>query len=1760
MKKSIKLLSVLLTVLMIFSSVSVGAFAAKASYQTVANLNDLKAYSPYGTVTRLSTEERMSILFDFLDQTLAPLSSLNMGKVIDVLGLTLTINLTSVDNIFTTIDDVCTLKSKVLYSIAAGIVDLGIVEDLHVAENTNWTKNMRRTGSQIGMVNNLLKLLSTNSDVIGGVFDNGIQLGMIANFISGIDLVPINALIKNLPALVNGIVLPLMGRQDDDAAQRNTLGNTGSDLLTVAQGFVNGLFTKPMSWTSYRVDASGNDLGYTMALPQESDGTSRYFVISADKTKITQFDYKYKGVLGGDPAGYYETVTYTKSETEEIAGSGVYLYKAPDNYNGDKTLKWYKADGKADNNGDIMSPYWLPSVKEAFEAGTLSLQINGTDSVAGLFYKFIPYIFGEMAPIVLNGSVKKAVAGAFDVTFEKIGVKGDAAVTELANKTGNPDNFFTKAQEYYTWEYSDYKVIDGDPYYRFQDEYFKGIIPENISSFYNMINWDYKIPADFMNKYIPSTVGGNDRILNNLNTFVYDLMKLFIADSWEVKGKTVTRDEVFPWSTANGNADLLNNLMVCARNVFKLAPEEILDEYYMDAQFYEPMMNGTLPQAVNGLICELVKLLMPQIKFADNIVDQPVIAIAAVVVREICTQLMPGYNFDAMLYTSYGNDASAKDRQMLAGKSSDYWLDTTLYMGVNLGMYYLRNLADIGEDSDVGYYKAMVNLGALPAAAVDGQKGTDAVTFAADSQYVGSTAAWLYLVDWVVDWALKENTNNEWTWSFERFVDCGATVDLATYQNPFTKLDTILLKLLPLDHIINVSAFNGTDYGSGTFVEKVLKDGIVDSIANLDVPSLLSLLKIPDGYLTQGKIADNLVKIVANLLNNIFYKVAGNTNLIDTNKVNSVGTLLNHTNIKNVVVNLISKLRAASETYNVLQPILPIVGIFVGWSTDPQKYTEPRIYFTNDWGSTYLKSDNNPVLKVTNASSGMLLKHRNSETVDSSYSIKITGVKFDNGVSTSQTFPVVVEPGETKDIALTVPNENVVTKATISYSFTGKDGQPLGGPQTKVAYAYVSNIADQLNENVAAVDTGDYATREAYKSYYFTRNIYNDVTKYGAALSFKPATVETIFSKKSIDFNGITAPDQGKNMNATASTYFAYNTSQSAANWPNTIYSPSQNKSPTSATGILFRAKDGVTEETVFPYGIYDMGQYAVKYGNKSATWEFDFVYYNDFDIGSVKDKYIGYNLQKASFGNATLFDAYETALRKVIELSDVAKRIDYVDTIQPQIEGAIADLDAAYKTLMESGSSSAIDVGDVNKVINKLDELETNPDRDINYQDYKLFEYFQYEKQRTSARAMIKSTTAPTAPVGYIDGEGASYDVIIAAKDAVANGNAAANAAVKAAITSTINEPTAEDMENFRQELENYVPAVHSSLSVDDQEAKLQYYYNFMTANVKVIDKTFINKEIAYAEAQNYDSSIYSADSWSRYQTALAEAKAVAADANASESTVFDAKYELMVAQNELLEKSKSMKESGYMDRELNVVIEQAQNVLDYYGQYYTLADGVTESDAFVQLIKALGVDYDVTVDGKAYDGILYNRSALTFQAYDRISSIKNKKAVDAIAEKVRAALKNFKIDVAVESSDTEAVKEVEQDVRFIQGITPGSITSIDMLLTKVHSTTGTTLTGAANEDGMFGTGATVTVALPNGATAAKYFVVIYGDVNGDGAVDGIDTFTVDKHMNRLDTLLNVYETAGDADKNGEVDLVDYSAISQAAAGYDTVSQTVAG
>lgn len=1806
MKKMTKLLSVILAFVMALSCMSVMASAAYEKYQTVADLEAKNAYSPYGTVTRLDAETRLSIVFDFLDNTLGA-ANIYMAPKVPVIG-TIVIDLRSVTALCSTIDGFDDLLNGGLTGLVVGALkrNLGILADLQLK---NFTNGMTRKGTpNLTIAYQLLKLLSDNKNLVETVLTDGLDLGWLSSAISGVDIVgTINKIAKDIPGALVPFLLSMLSRPDDDATDRISKSNKeASKVVSTLQTFVEDAFKSPMSTTSYRVDASGNDLGYTMSdipIYDSNPGTaatSRYFVKVDDKT-YEQYDYQYAGLLG-DPVGG----TWEKSETytivQEYEGSETFIFRAESG----ETMKWYKSPDKLGTDGKVQSQYLIPSIAKAMNEGKLSFNINSDDeSLASLLYKFLPYIFAEMAPTVLNGSAKKLIAEAFDVEFTEL--KGDA-LAEAISATGNPDNFFTRGQEYYLWEYTDYIVVEDDksydgytPYYRYQDKYFKGTVPNNISHYYAMFNWNWEITDDFVNEFIPSSVG-SDYIVDNLNDLIGKAIKTMLKDSWNYKGLEYNLSDFVNWQEG-GNDQLLENVLNAARGFFSIAPEEILDEYYVDAQFYEPMMNGTLSQAVNGLVCELVKMLMPQIKFPDAIVDEPITAIAAIVVRELCTQLMPTYNFDAMIYDNYG-DTSTKGVRKLVSHNADEWLDITLYMGVNLGMYYLRNIADIGEDDTTyGYYSVMQNLGALPALAGTGMEAGDAIEFNAESYKANEgQASWLVMVDWIADWALASTT--EWCWRFGNFVNVTGAVDLTTYENPFDKISSVFTNILPeLNTLLNTSGLSSA-YDSDSLLAKLLKSGLVDSIVKLDVVSLTNILHIPDGsVLRSGKIADTAVKLIAKLLNGLLTKIAGKQLIPDA--INSVETLLDHANIRTTVVNLVGQLGTAYNN-GLLHTALPLLNFFIGWKTDPQVYADPHLSIASSdlyfaWNSSsseimnvnddYLVTNGGSVtttLSILNNSSGMLLKHRASAITDSAYDIEITGVSTTSGATVSLGEYPTISPYTNKDVALTISNVSgtQMVDITVAYKFTGKDGQPVGGTQYETIYKLVSDVNYKNEQSGEATKSGQ---EESTGSGTSKKTSEPPKVKQWSYLKYivvdNLADVEAnfvTFENRDKDSGLI---NDGKTVwvaildNAGTTSPFSLDTS---------VYHGVNVDSEKDENGIGAMKKydnDGSTW-AYYAYKLDDK-EYEAKTGdrfslgyhigfsnNDLGSWtlskfaaQFDVsqtvLYYNvDALKPYVEDENLLYAKDYDITKGAAAWSEYLAAVADAAFLVNGPKNYDTFDSLysEENINKVQARLDAAIKA-MDAYEAKAESTG-VAKVDTMLKKLEKDPDRDINFQDYRLFEYFKYENERTASREMIKSVTPPAAPEYYIDSVyGNDLVNAIIASDYV-QGKEAYRIGVPA--TKEIDDDTA-----YQQALANFVPATYKDVAVDNQATLLEYYYNFMINNPKgTPDKTFLDKEITYAEAQNYAQADYSPDSWSAYEDALAEAKKVSADGGATESQIFDVKYALMVAQNNLLAFEKSMKDNteDYMNEELKQLITVANAIIDQFGGYYTVNpdSGKTDEQALAALVRALGVKYEnveVDKDGivKKYTGILYDYSALTFVEYDRVNTVKNKRAVDKAADKLREAIAYFKCEAKLVEKNPELDVVADHDNLLVVGFNPNSITKETDLTDKLEKAgpEGSKLEISTSKAGFYGTGTRLDIVASDGTTLVSYFIVIFGDVNGDGAVDAFDALEVDYayHVGSYH-MGDIYDDAADINHDGIVNDVDYGMLVAGVQCTDSISQ----
>lgn len=1687
MKKSTKLLSVILAIVMLFSSMTVLASAAKTEYKTVENLQALEAYSPYGAVTRLSTEERVSILFDYLDQVLGD-ANIKMNPIdLSVLG-SLNINLTSVNALCGTVDNVRSLLKD--NSFALGLVGwmLGVINDVNI---DTWRAGMTRESvNQSDIVYELLELLNANAGLVGKIIrDRDIDLGVVGNYV---DLSSVTTYIGDIPGLIKGLIFPLFERKDDNMDQIMTLLNTAGDggVQSVLENFVVGLFTKPQSTTSYREDASGTCISNHTLPADPGDNGNRYFYVkSEDGNSFTCYYYDTE-------SQEYKPEDAVFVKTEEPAGSGEYVFKTAEGNN----LKYYENDS-----------YWLPSMAADLQSGTTSLDLD-TDSAAALLYKFAPYVFQEMAPVVLNGSVKKALAEWFGAKFTYVGDVGSEEVTALPD-SGNA--FFTQEQGEYLWEWSDYAVINGNHYYRFEDQIFSSDL-SNTNPYFDIINWDYKITDDFINEFIPASADGSTASAAGYTTVLQAANDFF----GKVIETVFTPDVVSAIAWVDGdNSKLLENAKKAARYVVSYSPESIFGEDYNNG-YYQLMMDesSSNQEIVCGIAAKLIELLMPQLILpsAENLKGQSVGALLAAVLRELATQFVPTYNYDALIYSDYNT------KTFVAGKDNSYWLDVCLTIGVDIGMSYLRNLADLGEDTDVGYKFAA-------------SKTYELGEFEANPQ------KWEETIDWVVDWALCDDY--EWTWKMEKFVDTSAfTIDLATPQDPWVKLDAIFRSLLPVEQILNVTPAEGK-----TWLETALRDNFVGALLDLDIVTPVSMLNIPqNSVLRTTGVFSAIVQVVRDLLNGLLYKVAGG-NLIDPAAITSIDSVFNQNNLGNFVEGLLQKLFTAYNN-GLLDPVMPILNFFAGWTTDAQKLANPNIVFNNQDDMDYLYTNSGTVsstINIRNDSMGMLLKHRESAVVDQDYNMIIESVTSDDGsLTSSASFPMTVLPSASASIGISMPySEPKAVAITITYYYTFKDGAKVGDSQKKTVYQYVSNAKTDIYGTYSET----YTSGKVLKPF---NSLTGNATT--SALVMRASDFATTISGMSVTW-GNTRDTDITFVSASVSGYDStYIVSSGAAE---AIKNATFTKESTQTVNPLkinpTANVDNLPSGSVIALGSTSgsfHGESGLNKEDKTLTCNLGSLYYAD--MGDLMDLFNAENdtVRGQSNYGSTEWAAYQQAmLNAAAFVYYPTQKADFtIRYSESNVTAQIEALQNAIEALEASSKGASYDV-----LSAALEEAEPAGTAGINYQDYELYEYWDYEESRNAANNMIAAYQAPEAPDKYIDGCGLSEEEINVIADA------AGNATLTAAIKATMLDPSKADLDAYAEAVDNYEAPTYSALDLGDVAEKIGYYKQFLIA--KTTEKQFLAKEITAANAQGYgDGSSYSTDSWAAYSAALATANEVNSEPDALQSEVFNAKYNLMITQNQLMAKEDSAKDNGaYM--QLESLIAQA-DVMFQNTDLYTVKEGEA-ADAWANLVAALGYEYE---DENGDIQNLYVNSAKAYVASDRVMSSTTDAELASQVATLQDAINQFTCSITVVPDEDvpDNSTNVEQTELIIDGLVPATIASGEDLLALVKAAAPegytATLETVASAAGYYGTGATVkvNVAELDGQTVATYTVVIYGDVNGDGAVDAFDAAVLDLDLADVQALTGAYGLAADTNADAQVAVADYTLVKDAIAGTATIDQ----
>ena len=1720
MKKSTKLLSVILAVVMIFSTMSVMAFAAKTKYQTSDNLTALDAYSPDGAVTRLSTEERMSVVFDFLDVTLAA-ANINMGDVINTAGLRLVIDLRSVNALCGTIDSAQALLNNGLVKLVKGL--LGIVKDANLK---NWKSGMtREKNAQLDIVNGIATLLNDNAGLVKKVINDGkLDVGIIGNFV---DISGVNKYLSDLPGMLKGLVYPMFARVDDDMTLINTYSTTTANPDTLVKKVLINAMSKPQSYTSYKEDASGNCISNHIALPTSAKaGLRDYYVKDSDSkgAYIEVFEYDTdKKMYVAQEEKYYKT-----EETDmEGKGTGVYVYANAAGEN----VKYYVKDS-----------YFLPSLATSGKVSEI-FNLDSNTFVSAL-YQIAPYVFKDLAPVVLNGSVKMLLAQWFGAEkTELFGGKASEATAVLAKLPSDVKAFYSKAAGTYNWEWSDFTIgSDGNGYYRLVSkdgltETWLKFDMSTANSFAKLINWNYTISGDFVDEFMPTaanngsvtaSAAGYTTVLAALNDFVGKAIDTMLSD---------TAKAAINW-TKGDNTKLIPNLRKALQYVAAYNPEYLFGTGYetVYAGYYDTVVDKSASNqdVVTALGAIGVKALMPQIILpsAAELKGQNVTALLACVIRELATQFVPTYNYDALIYADYNS------KTLVKGKDSGYWLDVIFTMGTDIGMKYLSKLADLGSDKAGGYQFEASKTYKL-------------------ADFEKNTRAWEKTIDWIIDWALT--SDNEWCWKFQKLINTGdLDLDLATAQDPWVKLDKIIRDVLPVEKIINETAADGK-----TFLETVLREDIIDRLLNLDVSKLLGtnsvtgILNIPaNSTLRTEAMYPAVFRIVRELLNKVLGKVCGNTALI-ADSYNSIDAILQKSSIADLAEKLISGIAYAVKTGGLLDVALPFVNFFLGWTTNAQSYAEPKL--TIDKGTlNYVQLTNgqmNTTLKVTNASAGMLLKH--GDTYDHPYMLTLKSVTVNGTEMLTAADKKPLSPYESKDVTLNAAvHTDSLVKVTAVYSFTFKDGTAYDGDITSTTFEYATN--DTADTVGSPWDSGE--KKATYLAVDYVKMKGATTTD---CLVTNPLALASAISNIAVTWTNTRDTDckftKGSISGFDANYFESSGQAEALVNKTFLKYV----KDDDSYTGNIvtvnpLRLKSDVDAATVPSGATYDLGNQAVtvsgSHRNRTRTLDMSaplgtLYYYNGTNVKNAVDSEFKANRDSSKYP-AEAWDTYWTALTAAAKIAyGPFKKANLGNYSDDNLTAAVTALETAVKALDTASTTPSSGSATVTPA---PIEAALKAAGDINYQNFDLYAYWAYEKAMKAGNAIIDAYKGPVAPEKYIDGSSLSEAEITA----IAN---KANATYKSAIVASMKAPSIEAQNAYMDAVKAYKAPSYSELEILNSAKNITWYASFLKSAAVTTQKQFLDKEIKAAKAQGYKEADYTAGSYARYTKALAAAEALNANANALQSEVFDVKYELEIAQRALMPKSASALEAGAYT-ELEAVIAQAKSIFTENSAYTfdaSKADGLSKTEAYAKLISVLGYEY---TDEKGNTANLYSGSAENYAANDRFYSNVVAAQIDAVITNLKNAMAPFVckyVAVPTTAGSNEGVS-VTENASLITGVTPGSLATAGDILARVTAkdSSATTLNVAANAAGLYGTGATATLSLKSsGAPVAIYTVVIYGDVNGDGVVDGFDASSMDLAINNKAALTGAYKTAGGL-ATGKVDLANYGLVVDAAYGGTAIAQ----
>lgn len=1767
MNKTKKLLSVLLAVVMILSTMAISASAYQAyddSQEAVYSSNDT------GLSVLLTDEQRASWFCDLVNGLLA---SINIRTSVPVVG---DIDFTSLD---ATCDTMANLKGLIGF---AGIgLDLGIIEKLDMGT----IDGNESISNAVNLLDELVVFLDRNVGQLGDIIGSGVSFGILAGAIP-VDLTAVNEILINLDDFLKGTLYGLGARKltggigadpawpnatlwdDMDPASKPTLDKIVKDLVV-------NLLTTPRH-TEKITDPSQNLIctdpttyGATAAMIHseaalDADGNP---ILDGDGNQVTWY-YIYGTMLANGTWKFTETSTAANGLDDKN-----YITHWNENScllkNFDTSILDFETKTLYQMLGDA-----LPWAYDTFGAPNLDGQLRAT------IMQFCG-AYNEAETDTAITDQLKAKVRAYQAIEDANGANGKALLSDaMEAKVGEAGNYNF---QYISLSGADINTMPDDLYYvvqwgsgwEFYHVDFTRMAGEKLELF-KMINWEWQAPA--WSEIMPSLNSKSDSYLRNITDAIGKILdKAIVNLEW-------TYD-----SASEDNAHFEANIMGLVRKVLKAAPELIYGKN--DAYKAEAIDSQTDEKVIAVLGADIMEWLMPAIVIPDDV--DCLEALVVYGLREFIAEILPEYKWET---------------QIAAATTDEDYLNIALDMGASIGVYYLKNVMALGTTTNGSGTTTYTSPDSYIAPSADCATGWNTkLNYVLDN----------ILQTWVPDLTSKIVSRNATVMNGTDALDklsiifnsmfsgaltlisgCSATIGDGTNKActvDMKQVKNLLAGILDLkiEPIAAKLYRNTSGYG-----EKQLYNAVVNVLIDLttglgfndsndyeplvtDLNNALAATNPLDHLITNA----NLKSIVKNLLWSITdnnnkamwvqdliailmqatgkmgdmslqgidqtidqFKYVGSTAPVITTKIT-----LDTGGLKSVwydggyrsgnfvqdgaysglltkleIVDLEGKVVATKDINVTLNPNEMYETTITGVAgTDAAAYTLKSYVIVTLPDGTTKANDGEPIVTTSNFITAAAAQ---DDTVNMVTVLNNVGSKSD---VTAKMWNIYVD-------------ENTPLSAIEDYKMY------VGTTSSKARKLYISGFGYlTLNDDGSVTFQADQES-----AFTWTKNVYEEG---------KSAVTSTITPA------GCVTPTEGG-----VPAFWKWNNDYSATEFGTNKDWSEMNNQQYAVDKVNFNRAMYSADFTTFAFtataSIYSYGTGFLGLGNETKTYSFSsqpsLIFYNSYGLEGLIQRALNSNRVAEDYTTES-WNAYIAALKAAIAEYYMAKTAstfvsDHQTNGISDFKTAADNLTAAIDGLeaVTESASNATDYTAEEKAV--LASLKTTLDaqgakKNLNNKNYIMYRWLKYYNEYAWLNGVYNNAQIPSGVANNkLTGVPSDNDTIAAAI-------AAAPANMQAALNALVVAPTEDEIAaaslaktNF---LENLPTLDLTSIQVD--MAQMAQYESRLISRSPNTNYLVLAYNSTPDQTSSAEAAKYTTESWAKFNAAKQAAYEVAADASATPAQIHEARYNLLVAYKGLIPAGTDVDLSALqakVDEAMVIFNNQAYFEVSPAG---TAAGYTTLDEALANVIKELGVK--VTVDGDTYYIGGGDTAAAWLDEAGLRTAVEATETVTRVTNELAAALANIQCKVRLEEKDGDTTTVVTEPdgttrvVSIIDGIVPGSITTMDQLLSHVQTTvTGADITTPTtlSKANAFGTGAKVEVNVNGVGTVGTYYVLIYGDVTGDGAVDGFDAIEASLVETGAVTLDGVYETAANVNQDDKVNSADYAALCNVATGLATIDQ----